>query len=159
LNVKAAYTHLLADTLSSFAVIIGGILIFYYKIYWIDPILTFLIGIYIFRETWFILKQAYLILIQATPNTLDLTKVKTSIETFKEIDNVHHVHAWKLDDSQIHFECHIDLKENIRISETEEILFKIKTLLKEEFSIAHTTVQFEYNCCDDKSVIRTPENQ
>jgi cobalt-zinc-cadmium efflux system protein len=159
LNVKAAYTHLLVDTLSSFAVLLGGIIIFYRKIYWIDPLLTFLIGIYILKEALDILKQAYLILLQATPNNLDLVQVKASIEAFNEIDNVHHIHAWNLDDSQIHFECHIDLKENIRISETEEILFKIKTQLKNKFKIAHTTVQFEYNCCDDKSAIKIPENQ
>ena len=159
LNVKAAYTHLLADTLSSFAVLFGGILIFYFKIFWIDPLLTFLIGIYIFKETWYILKQAYLILLQATPDNLDLTKLKTTIESFNEIDNVHHIHAWKLNDSQIHFECHADLKENYRVNETENILQKIKTKLKTEFNIAHTTIQFEYNSCNDKSVIKTPENQ
>jgi cobalt-zinc-cadmium efflux system protein len=159
LNVKAAYTHLLADTLSSFAVLFGGILIFYFKIFWIDPLLTFLIGIYIFKETWYILKQAYLILLQATPDNLDLTKVKTSIESFNEIENVHHIHAWKLNDSQIHFECHADLKENYRVNETENILHKIKTKLKTDFNIAHTTIQFEYNSCNDKSVIKTPENQ
>jgi cobalt-zinc-cadmium efflux system protein len=154
LNIKAAYVHLLSDTLSSVAVLVGGILIYYYKIYWIDPVLTILISVYVLREAWTILKQAYLILLQATPNELDLAKVKSTLESIIEIENVHHIHAWKLNDKEIHFECHIDLKMDLKISETESILFRIKQLLKDVFHIAHTTVQFEYNSCNDKSMIR-----
>ena len=153
LNVKAAYLHLLSDTLSSVAVVIGGILIYFYKIYWLDPVITFIIAIYVFRETWFILKQAYLILIQAAPAELDLKKVKQAIELLHEVENVHHVHAWKLDDKQNHFECHVDLKTDMHISETEGVLFKIKQILTEDFDLAHSTIQFEYNCCSDKSMI------
>jgi len=154
LNIKAAYLHLLIDTLSSVAVVIGGILIFRFKIYWIDPILTFIISIYIVKEAWYILKQSYLIFLQATPEDMDLTKVKFSIEVMEEVENVHHIHAWKLNDTQNHFECHIDLKKDIRISETEEVLFKIKKMLTDEYNIVHTTIQFEYNCCDDKSIVK-----
>ncbi len=156
LNIKAAYLHLLADTLSSAAVIVCGILIVFFKnkIYWLDPVITFIISIYILKEAWFILKQAYLILIQAAPNDLDINKVKSVIEAFAGIENIHHIHAWKLNDTQIHFECHIDLNKDYKISETEEILFKIKQLLKDDFNIIHTTIQFEYNYCDDKSIIK-----
>jgi cobalt-zinc-cadmium efflux system protein len=154
LNIRAAYLHLLADALSSLAVVAGGILIFFYKIFWLDPIITFVISIYILKEAWYILKQSYLILLQATPDDLDLTKVKSSIETISEIEDIHHIHAWKLNDTQIHFECHVDLKRDYKISETEEILFKIKNLLKDDYNIIHTTIQFEYNCCDDKSIIK-----
>ena len=51
LNIKSAYLHLIGDTLSSVAVIIGGVLIYFYKIYWIDPLITVLISIYIIKET------------------------------------------------------------------------------------------------------------
>jgi cobalt-zinc-cadmium efflux system protein len=154
LNVKAAYLHLLGDTLSSVAVVIGGILIYFYRIYWIDPVITFIIAIYIFRETWFVLKQAYLILVQATPAELNLHEVKRAIELLHEVENVHHVHAWKLDDKQNHFECHVDLKTDLHISETDAVLFKIKQILSEDFNLNHSTIQFEYNCCNDKSLIK-----
>jgi cobalt-zinc-cadmium efflux system protein len=153
LNVKAAYLHLIGDTLSSVVVVIGGIVIYWFHILWLDPVLTFIIGLYILKETWDIIKQAYLILLQATPPELDLDLLKTELEALPEVENIHHVHAWKLNDSRIHFECHIDLKQDFLVSETEKILFKIKDLLKDEFSIEHTTIQFEYNCCNDKSMI------
>ncbi len=69
------------------------------------------------------------------------------------IENIHHVHVWKLNDKDIHFECHIDLNEDIKISETENIQHQIKTILKEDFQIEHTTIQFEYNCCSNKAMI------
>jgi cobalt-zinc-cadmium efflux system protein len=44
INVKAAYVHLIGDSLSSVVVIIGGVLIQIFKIYWIDPVITLLIS-------------------------------------------------------------------------------------------------------------------
>ncbi len=153
INVRAAYLHLLGDTLSSIVVVIGGIFIYRFKIWWLDPVLTIIIGIYILKETIEIIKQAFLILIQATPPEIDLEKIKKTIENISEIENIHHVHAWKLNDNDIHFECHIDLKEDYRISETERILNDIKNILKNDFQIEHTTIQFEYNCCTNKAMI------
>ncbi len=57
---------------------------------------------------------------QATPQGLDLNLVKDSLEIIPAIDNIHHVHAWNLSDRDIHFECHVDLKSDLRISETED---------------------------------------
>jgi cobalt-zinc-cadmium efflux system protein len=153
INIKAAYLHLLSDTVSSVGVVIGGLLIYFYKIYWIDPIITIIISLYIFKETWGILKQAYLILIQAAPEEVEIDDILEVIKCFEEIENVHHVHIWKLTDTDIHFECHIDMKNDIKLSETEELMHRIKKMLSEKFNIVHTTIQFEYNCCDDKSII------
>jgi cobalt-zinc-cadmium efflux system protein len=153
LNVRAAYLHLMGDTFSSIIVVAGGIFIYRFKIYWLDPLLTFIIGIYILKETFEIIHETYLILIQATPPELDLNEIKDSIEKLPQVENIHHVHAWKLNDDDIHFECHIDLKDNIKISETDSILSEIKGILSNNYHIEHTTIQFEYNCCPNKSMI------
>jgi len=63
------------------------------------------------------------------------------------------VHAWNLTDREIHFECHVDLKEDVKVSETEKINDRIRGLLSSRFGIAHITVQHEYNCCGDKNLI------
>ncbi len=41
---------ILSDTLSSVSVIIGAILIRFFDIYWIDPVITLIISIYILRS-------------------------------------------------------------------------------------------------------------
>jgi cobalt-zinc-cadmium efflux system protein len=149
INVKAAYLHLLGDTLTSVAVIIGGILIYYFNIYWVDPVITILIGLYIIRHTWTILKQTIDILMQSTPAGVDLELIRKDLEHIPEISNIHHVHLWNMDDQSIHFEGHVDLSENSRISDTDSIYLKIEKILKEKYHISHLTIQFEYQKCND----------
>lgn len=153
INVKAAYLHLFGDTLSSVAVIIGGIFIYFFDLYWIDPVITILIGIYIIKETWKILKQTIDILMQGSPAGLDLDLIRQDLEQIPEIANIHHVHIWNMDDQSVHFECHVDLVENIRISETDNIYYMIEKILRETYHIGHLTIQFEYHKCDDKEMI------
>jgi cobalt-zinc-cadmium efflux system protein len=155
INIRAAYLHLIGDTVSSVAVIVTAVLIYYFDLYWIDPVVTFLLGIYLLWETYRILKEALDILMQATPQGLDLLQVKTTLEAIPEIDNIHHLHAWNLNDQDIYFECHIDLKSDIKISETEKIKTLIHEILLNKFNINHVTIQYEYNCCEDKNMIHS----
>jgi cobalt-zinc-cadmium efflux system protein len=111
------------------------------------------LGIYLLKETYSILREAVDILMQATPHGLDLKEVKAELEKIPEIDNIHHVHAWNLSDQDIHFECHIDLKSDFRLSETETIKDTIREVLFHKFNINHITIQYEYNCCNDKNMI------
>lgn len=153
LNVKAAYLHLLGDTLSSVAVIIGSGLIYFFKIYWLDPVLTILIGLYILKETFSILKESVNILMQSTPAGIDLQKIKKDMESIEHVDNIHHVHTWNLDDQQAHFECHVNLKNNLNVSETASIQQQMEAVLHKNYRISHVTIQFEYNCCADDDLI------
>jgi cobalt-zinc-cadmium efflux system protein len=155
INVRAAYLHLLGDTISSVAVIAGAVFIYFFGWYWIDPLITFIVGLYILKETWVVLKQAVEILMQGTPEDLDLTEVKKALEDLPEIDNIHHVHAWNLNDNEIHFECHVDLNDDIRVSQTEKIKDKIHEILLNKFNITHVTIQYEFNCCDNKEMIHS----
>lgn len=153
INIKSAYLHLLGDTISSVAVIIGSILIYFFQINWVDPVITVIIGLYILKETFSVLKEAVDILMQATPKSVDLSMIKSDLENIEGLDNIHHVHIWNLNDSQIHFECHADVNKDLRISQTNEILKEIESMLKEKFKITHVTIQFEHYCCDKKELV------
>lgn len=148
LNIRAAYMHLLGDTLSSVAVIGGGIAIWLFEIYWIDPVITVFVGIYIIYHTWGIVKETVDILMQSTPDNIDLNELQQRIQQFPEVENIHHVHVWKLDDKQIHLEAHLSLKENYSLKEIAEIQHKIEECLYHEFGISHNTLQVGYNCCE-----------
>jgi cobalt-zinc-cadmium efflux system protein len=153
LNIRAAYLHLLGDTFSSLAVIAGSLCIIYFKVYWIDAVVTFLVGLFLLKETIVILKQTIDILMQGTPKGIDLEKIQTAIESLPGIDNIHHVHVWNLNDQQIHFESHVNLKEDIKVSKTKELTYKIEDLLQNKFGINHVTLQYGHFCCDDKNII------
>jgi len=153
MNIRAAYLHLLGDTLSSVVVITGGILIFFFNIFWIDPVITILISLYIFRETYILLKDSFNILMQSSPKDLDLNGIKNDIEAIPEISNIHHIHAWNLSENEIHFEGHVDLKKDLPVSKTDVLRSNIEELLAKKYNITHTTIQMEFGCCDDTEMI------
>jgi cobalt-zinc-cadmium efflux system protein len=144
INMKAAYLHLLGDTITSLAVILGAVAIYTMNWYWVDPLVTLLISGYLLIQTYSILREAVEILMQMSPAGLDPLQVGESIRNLEGILGVHHIHIWKLSDKRIHFEAHIELNQDLPVSSTHEVRHKIKDMLKEEFNIDHTTLQFEY---------------
>lgn len=144
MNVKAAYLHLIGDSLSSVVVIIGGVLITLLGIYWVDPLITLIISLYIIRSGYLILKEAVDILMQSTPDHLDLNAIKTRVELIPEVLNIHHIHAWMLTDREVHLEAHVELNRDLALSEAKIIQQNIELLLKKRFKVQHVTLQIEY---------------
>ena len=155
INVKAAYVHLIGDSLSSVVVIIGSVLIRIYKIDWIDPIITVVISIYIIRSGFVILKESVNILMQSAPDHLDLTLIKNRVEKTPEVLNIHHIHAWMLTDQEVHLEAHVELKSDLKLSQVEQIQHTIERSLRLDYGIAHITLQFEFKTNHAPSLIHT----
>jgi len=149
LNIKSAYLHLFTDMLTSIAVLIGGIFMVLKEIYWIDSVLTILIGLYLLYSSWGIFVSSLKILMQFTPKGLDVTEIKEQLEMIEDVSNVHHIHIWNLNDRQIHFECHADLCRDLAISQISHIQERIRQVLHDRHGIEHITVQFEYGDCGD----------
>ena len=152
LNIRAAYFHLLSDAVSSLAVIIGALFIIFYKIYWIDPLLTVLISLYILKETYEIVKESVQILMMSNPEGIDLEVIKNIVEKIPGVINIHHIHLWKLNDNDTHFEAHIEVKDMF-VSKTAEIQKQIEHELHERYEINHTTLQFECDKCEVKKLV------
>jgi len=144
LNIKAAYLHMIGDALTSLAVIVGAVCIWLFKVYWIDPLVTVLISVYIFVHTFQIMKESVGILMQFSPPEIDQQKVIDTLQEIGEIRSVHHVHIWQLSDHKFYFEAHLVLLKNQPVSETNVITIKAKQLLNSRYGITHTTFQYEY---------------
>ena len=149
LNMRAVYLHFLSDALSSVGVMVGGVVIYYFDAYWIDPLLTVLIGMYILKESYEILKESVNILMQGTPKTVDIDEIAEELEKMDAIKNIHHVHIWALDEHTLFFEAHVNLQNDILVSELSDVYAKLEQVLKGRFGVTHLTIQFEYNCCED----------
>lgn len=152
LNFRAAFLHLLSDAVSTAAVVAGGILMALYRIYWVDPLLTLLINVYILGECVRIINQAVHIIMQGAPPHLDVDEIVQRIRTIKEIEDVHHVHVWSLDEERIYFEAHVNVQD-MPVSRTNGIYERIEKELLDSFGIGHVTIQFEYRCCEGEGVI------
>ncbi len=144
INIKAAYLHLLGDALTSLAVIIGAVLIWFFNIVWIDAVVTILIGFYLLVHTWKLLKESVSILMQMAPPDIHIPEIESRLMEINGLKNVHHIHVWNLTDKLLHFECHLNLYSDLKISETEHIFEQAKRILQNEFDIEHVTIQFEY---------------
>jgi cobalt-zinc-cadmium efflux system protein len=144
INIKAAYLHLVGDALTSLAVIAGAVLIWFFNVLWIDAVVTILIGIYLLVHTFKLLKESVTILMQMTPAEINITEIQTRLQQIEGLKNVHHIHVWNLTDKLLHFECHLNLEQNLKVSETIVIAEKVRKILHDEFDIEHVTIQFEY---------------
>ncbi len=152
INIRSSYVHLLGDSVSSVAVIFGGVAIAVWNVMWIDPLLTVLIGIYIIKESYDILSDAIHVLMEGAPADLSLNEIKSEVEKFPEVDNIHHIHVWTVGDNDIHLEAHVNVSD-MKISESDKLRNKIELLLESKFGIHHITLQFECNQCLEEGLL------
>ncbi|WP_431157086.1 cation diffusion facilitator family transporter [Winogradskyella poriferorum] len=153
MNMKSAYLHLLTDMMASVAVLIGGLLMKFYEIWWIDSVLTLAIAIYLVIMGWDLLKNSFKVLMLFTPDSMSVKTIVADIQTIKEVKNVHHVHIWQLNEDEVHLEAHIDFNEDITLSQFDLILNQIEELIFKKYDINHINIQPEYGKCDAKDVI------
>lgn len=153
MNMKSAYLHLLSDMLTSVAVLIGGLLMKFYQIYWIDALLTLIISVYLIYMSWRILIDSLKILMLFAPSHIKINEVVEVVQNVTGVKNIHHIHIWQLNDHESHFEAHIEFNEDIKLSEFDLICEEIEKLLMDKFHIQHCNLQPEYKRNDLKEII------
>ena len=151
MNIKSSYLHLVSDSVFSVAVILGGLAITYWQVFWIDPLLTIVIGIYIIRESYFIIKDATHILMEGAPD-IPVENIEAEVLKIEEVLNIHHIHMWMVGENDVHIEAHVSVND-MMISKSSEILYKVEKVMKEKFKINHVTLQFECGQCEETELI------
>lgn len=153
MNMRSAYLHLFTDMSASIAVLIGGLLMKYFQWFWVDSLLTMLIAIYLLIMGYSLLKASFKVLMLFTPEETDLKSIKSAMEKFPEIKNVHHMHIWQLNEKETHLEAHIDFNLDITISAFNSIMEKVEDMLYHDFGINHVNLQPDYQKDDPKDII------
>ena len=144
---------MLTDMMASVAVLIGGLLMKFYQVYWVDSVLTLAIALYLIWVGYDLLKTSTKILMLFTPEHIDIEDVVEKINQIPKAKRLHHVHIWGLNDDEYHLEAHLDLDENITLGEFDSVLRNIEQLLHDEYNINHVTIQPEFNKDDPKEII------
>jgi len=153
MNIKAAYLHLLTDVMTSVAVVGGGLLMYYFGLFWIDPLISTLIALYLIWASFGLVRESSAILMQFTPKEIDIDAVVETIIEEEKVQNAHHIHIWKLDDNHIHLEAHLDFYEDVSLSVSNAVIDNLEKTLHDSFDIEHTTFQCEYARDDNKEKI------
>ena len=146
-NIRSAFLHMLGDTLSTAAVIAGGVAIMLTGRNWIDPALSMAIGALILWSSWEIIRETLNILLEGTPRGMELQRIAALIASIPGVNSVHDLHVWSLGSESHALSCHISIQD-IPPSESEQILRQVQECLRTSFKIDHTTIQFEHVVCE-----------
>lgn len=146
LNVKAAFWHIMGDTISSVGVIIGAIIISVTGWYVADPIIAVFIGGIILVGATQIVRESADILLEAVPKHVQIDEVVGKIKAIPGVEDVHDIHIWTIT-SQIHaLSAHLLITDQ-KVSQSSEIMAAVNQDLAEHFNITHTTLQLECEKC------------
>ncbi|MCW8869085.1 MAG: cation diffusion facilitator family transporter, partial [Proteobacteria bacterium] len=115
--------------------------------HWADPLLSLLVALLIMRSGWFVVKKATHILLEGSPDSIDIDAVKNKIiADIKTVSDVHHVHTWSLTNDKHLMSLHIKVDEYV---DNYDVLRETKKLILNHFPVFHTTIQIEHLDCPD----------
>jgi cobalt-zinc-cadmium efflux system protein len=146
-NIRSTFLHMLGDTLSTAAVIVGGAAILFTGLTWIDPALSIVIAGMILWSSVGIVRETLNILLEGTPRNLRLGEIRQAMASVDGVLNVHDLHVWSLGSQSHALASHVTIAE-MPMSECGNILTDINCALRDRFHITHTTIQFETTGCE-----------
>ena len=155
LNARSAYVHMLGDALASVGVIIGGFIILFTSIYWIDSLVSVVIGIFILHSSWGVLREATDVLLEAAPKGLSMNAVESIIKTIPGTLAVHDLHVWTISSGMLACSCHVTVSRKT-VEDGQQIVKQIVQVLKDQLHIGHTTIQIEVEGCEPDELYCAP---
>ncbi|MCG7410542.1 cation diffusion facilitator family transporter [Paenibacillus sp. ACRRX] len=141
LNIQSALWHFIGDLLSSIGVIISAVLIYFTGMLWFDPLISMVIGCIIFVGGFRIIKESYLILMEAVPDKFDLEQIRQDLLEVEGVEDVHEMHLWAISSDHYSLTAHVFVRENIQPF---CIILAINETLEKKYSITHSTIQTEH---------------
>jgi cobalt-zinc-cadmium efflux system protein len=150
LNLRAAFVHVISDSLSSVGVLAAGALIALGgdRFHWADPAAAVAISVMILVWCVSLVRQSVTILLEAVPAHLDLEKVRAALLEAEEVCDIHDLHIWTITSRMHALTAHVHLKRDLPVSASEELGHRLQRLLDERFEINHATLQFEVRPAD-----------
>lgn len=142
LNLRGAFLHMLTDALTSLGVAVLGLVWLFYPWYWLDPVVSWVIVVLILYSGWGLLKEALLILMNATPPGIDLEAIQKAVEALEGIERLHHLHVWSPSSGTIALAAHVIVPDQM-LCQVDDLSKKVRELLLSEFNIDHPILQFE----------------
>lgn len=143
INIRGAFVHLLADLVSSVAIVMGGFVILKTGWRFIDPLLSLVIagvvGVWGVR----LLRQSSAVLMEAVPRAVDVDELTSRVMTVPGVRAVHDVHVWEVSTGMYALTCHV-MVDDVPVSRAEPIMRAVNRVLHDEFSIGHTNLQVEH---------------
>lgn len=148
INERVISLHFLEDVLGWAAVLVGSIVMMFYDVPILDPLLSLAIAAYILFNVYKNMKSVFQIVLQGVPENLSEEKIRDVARTFPEVKDAHDIHVWSMDGNYNIVTLHVVVSDTLSVMQQEELKTKIKASL-EKLSIQHSTVEVEregYTC-------------
>ncbi|WP_438314339.1 cation diffusion facilitator family transporter [Candidatus Caldatribacterium sp. SIUC1] len=152
LSIRSAFVHLVADTLASCVVVLGVGMAGYLGWMWLDPLVGLGVAVFVLREAFPLFGKTIHILMQGAPPRVRPEVLKKRLETVAGVENVHHLHLWSLNEREHYAEFHVVTTYGT-LKEVDKLRQEIAAILREEFDIHHSTIQFECQLCGSGDLI------
>jgi cobalt-zinc-cadmium efflux system protein len=150
LNMRGAVLHVLGDLLGSVAALAAAAVILLTGWTPIDPLLSVLVAVLLFRSAWSLVREASHLLLEGVPGNLDRDGIARDLESHVAgLREVHHMHVWSLDGAKNMATLHACLEEGV---DAQQAIGAIKARLAGSHGIDHATVEPEYERCADTDV-------
>lgn len=143
LNLRGAFLHMVADSVSSVGVIAAGLVVLLTGWTLADPLTAALISVMIVVWSFGLIRDACRILLEWTPSHLELATILSALKEEPEVTDVHDLHVWTITSKMHALTAHVVLREDVPVSKTEQIGYRLQHILDSRFDINHATLQFE----------------
>lgn len=140
LNLKGAYLHMLGDALVSMGLVVGGIIIYYFHLYWLDPVLSIIIAVVILISTWNLLSSSLRLSLDGVPKDIDIENIKTSLMRIEGIKDIYHIHIWAISTTENALTAHVLFPDGTSLEQESIIKHNIKHKLQHS-NIQHITLE------------------
>ena len=142
LNMRGAYLHVISDMLGSIGAIVAALLIMFFGWGWADPLASVVVAALVLRSGYLVTKAGLHVLMEGTPENVDMDDVVKIIQNKKGIEGVHDLHVWSITSGLNALSCHAVVNERMSIAESGQLLRQIEHDLEHQ-NIHHMTVQLE----------------
>ena len=144
LNIEGAYRHILTDLYAFVGTLIAGAVIIVTGFNRADAIASLVVVALMLKAAVQLLRPALHILLEATPEDIDLEEVRRHILELPEVQSVHDLHAWTLTSSLPILTAHVVITDDcFTTGEAGRVLDHLQDCLSGHFDVAHSTLQFE----------------
>lgn len=141
LNERVVSLHLLEDVLGWVAVLIASVVMQFWELPILDPLLSLAIAGYVLFNVFKNLKESVQIILQKVPEHLSIKSIEKRLTNIEGIQSVHDCHIWTMDGELHVLSLHLVTKETIY--DTTTIKKQVRSILIDEYHIEHSTIEID----------------
>lgn len=142
INERVVSLHLLEDVLGWLAILIGSVVMHFWNVPILDPLMSVGIACFILYNVFKNIRQSMRIILQGIPAEVDITAISEHLQQLEGVENVHDLHVWSVDGNYNVLTVHVVLNNSSDMEKLAELKAQIRESLQEK-GIQHATIEFE----------------